>query len=122
MLTLMILAGFTTSCEKEEVAEENVARVIVTPIGDERGGDDEEEPIVHGVVEDGNGNGVANADVKIYEVGSSTPTDGEITDSNGEFTMQVPAGDYYFKVTHSGNTTTTNNISITQNVNVTIVI
>ncbi len=121
-LTLIVLAGFATSCEKEEVDEVNNGRAIVTHVDENRGGDDEEEPVVYGIVEDANGTKLQGAVVKIFPVGSSNSTDTQTTNSNGEFEMTVPVGNYYFKVVYSGNTTTTNNVSITADTNITIVI
>ncbi|MFT5820552.1 MAG: hypothetical protein ACI8ZM_001795 [Crocinitomix sp.] len=121
-LTLMVLAGFTTSCEKEVISEVNNGRAIVTNVDTNRGGDDEEEPILYGIVEDGNGIKLQGAEVKIYPVGSSIPMDSQTTDSNGEFEMTIPAGNYYFKVTVSSVTTTTNNVSILADTNITIIV
>jgi hypothetical protein len=121
-LTLMILAGFTTSCEKEEISTEKDGRVIVTNVDANRGGDDEEEPLVHGIVEDSNGAKLQGATVNCYPVGSTIPLDSQTTDSLGEFEMTVPAGNYYFKVIFGGATTTTNNVNITADTNITIVV
>lgn len=124
LLTLMVLAGFTASCEKEDVdstcTEEG--RVIITDSPSDRGGEDEEYPIVRGIVENGSGTPISGAFVEIIEVGHTTPTDSDTTNSLGEFEVIVPAGNYFFKVTVGSTTTTTNSISITTDINVVLTI
>lgn len=121
----MILAGCLASCEKSDIEKQNEkGHVIVRPIGNDNrgGGDDEEDPIVDGLVEDGNGVEVPNAEVEIFEARGAVAIDSDTTDSNGIFQVVVPVGDYYFEVTSGGSTTTTDTISITQNSFVTITI
>ncbi len=123
-LVAMAFSVAVTSCEKEEVAKETkFGKVITTPISQTKGGgDEEEEPFIDGLVENANGVGVAMAEVKLFEAGSSNVLQTETTDINGKFSMTVAAGTYYFKVTLLGTTTTTNNFVISQDTQVTIVI
>ena len=122
IMSLMIFGG-VIACEKADVeAETHNGRALITLQNDNRGGDDDEEPILQGIVENSNGNPVANADVQIFVVGSNTPYTSEISDIKGEFTMTVPAGSYFFKVISNGVTTTTNSINVNGNMNVTLVI
>ncbi len=125
LLTLTVLATLMASCEKVEIdvsETEQEGRVVITSTNYDRGGDDEEEPIVRGVVQTGNGVAVSNATVKIFEDGNTSHSGTDTTNANGEFEITVPAGNYYFQVTLSGSTTTTNVITINNDYNVLIVI
>jgi len=127
MLSLMIIAGFAASCEKTEIkqAQPEIKKATVTiralEVDNEREGDDDDEnPRVNGSVENGSGSPIIDAAVRIFEVGTSTPLFNEITDINGNFTMWVPSGNYYFKITEQGIVTTTNNFNIAGNSALTI--
>jgi hypothetical protein len=121
-MSIMIIAGFY-SCEKAEIEEVKKARIVVEEVHNDRGGDDEEEPIIQGWVKDEDDQTpISGANVKIFHINQSNPTASRITDINGEFQMTVPTGTYYFKVTHAGSTTQTNNITVNGDMNVTIYI
>ncbi len=117
-MTLMVLAGLF-SCEKYEQQELKKAEVKVTP-SEMKGGDDEEEAIIQGIVLDEDSTVVIGATVTIFRTNTSTAVDTSLTDVNGQFQMKVPLGDYYFEVLEGSQVTTTDDFTIAGNSNITI--
>lgn len=117
-MTLMVLAGLF-SCEKHEHEEVNKAEVKITP-SELKGGDDEEEAIIQGIVQDEDSTRVVGAMVTIFRANTATAVDTLWTDGDGRFQMTVPFGTYYFEILEGVVTTTTDDFSINENSNVTI--
>ncbi len=121
MLTIITIGGFC-SCSKVTLEEDKTGKLCVTTIDNlEKGGDDDDDPIIQGLVLDNEESPVSNATVHLYKAGTTTILDTDVTDSNGEFDFVVTAGDYYFKVIPQvQNPVTTNPITVTADVQVTI--
>lgn len=105
--TLLIIVGFC-SCEKNEHEPQTLEAFLTivntsTDTGRD-GGDDDEEPAIQGEVEDANGQPLSGARVELVPSGKTAAIRSEICDSQGEFAMTAPAGDYYFRVTPVGGT------------------
>ena len=98
----LILALFAVivfgSCTKQETKPNESALVTIQPLGT-KGGDDDDDPIVQGIVleDDTIALDVVTA---IIREGTSIPLD--VTNANG-FSFQVPRGNYYLKVTQASN-------------------
>jgi len=117
-MTLMILAG-CFSCEKYEHQGLNKAEVKVTP-SEVKGGDDEEEAIIQGIVQDEDSAVVIGATVTIFRATTSVLVDTASTDGNGQFQMRVPFGNYYFEVLEGSEVTTTDDFTLKGNSNIRI--
>lgn len=117
-MTLMILVG-CFSCEKYEHQDLEKAQVEVSP-WNEKGGDDEEEAIIQGIVLDEDSTLVIGATVTIFRANTTTGVDTTTTDVHGEFQMTVPFGSYYFEILDGSVLTTTDDFAINSNSNVTI--
>ena len=72
--------------------------------------DDDDDPIIQGDIIDGESNPVPNAAVELYREFGTVAICSTTSDSNGDFTFQEPAGNYFIKVTPTGCSTTTTNV------------
>lgn len=118
-MTLVILAGIFCSCEKEQYSEPKSAKVIVTN-SEVKGGDDEEESIIQGIVQDGDTVAIIGAQVEIFRINTTNALLTENTDSNGAFQMTVSNGAYFIEVTENGVVSTTDDFNIDGNASVVI--
>ncbi|MCJ8289270.1 MAG: hypothetical protein HRT58_08130 [Crocinitomicaceae bacterium] len=97
IFTLLVVIGFC-SCNKDEFAKNERGHLTITP-SEAKGGDDDDDPIVQGIVLD-NDTLVVDVVTAIIPEFSETPVD--VTNANG-FSFQVPRGNYYLKVTQAEN-------------------
>ncbi len=120
--TLLILASLIPSCKKVEIIPGDEANIVsITPLNELRGGDDDEDPIIQGLVVDGEQNAVPNAQVELVKSGRTNAYCTTTSDSSGEFTVQAPAGDYFFRITPSGSDPTSTSVfTLTVDVSMTI--
>jgi hypothetical protein len=120
--TLCILAGFFSSCEKVELIPGGEANILsITPLNEFRGGDDDEDPIIQGLVADSQQSGIASAQVELVKSGKTRAFRTTTTDTDGAFTVQAPAGDYYFRITPSGGSPSNTSVfTLTVDVSMTI--
>ena len=115
MFTLLVVIGFC-SCNKVELTQNERIPVVVKP-SDTKGGDDDDDPIIQGIVlfDDTVALDVVTAIIPEF---SEIPLD--VTTANG-FLFQVPRGNYYLKVTQAENEPELTEVfSITENISVTI--
>lgn len=121
-MTLLIVAGFF-SCESQDFETPRTATVSIDSVDTSKGGDDEEEVIIQGVVGDENNLPIVGADVFLYNDDGTGPLLFESTDVNGKFQMQTVVGTYYFEVIEPGGALhQTNDFTISGNTSLTITI
>lgn len=94
IFTLLVLAGFY-SCEKDEIKVEKQVKIEQNPLLNKDGGDDDDDPIVQGLVYRDSVL-LENVITEIIPDTSQTPIG--VTNLNG-FQFRVPLGKYYLKVT-----------------------
>lgn len=70
----------------------------------------EENPIIWGTVYDDQSNLAQGAVVDVYANSTSTLLGGTVTASDGTFAVRVEDGDYYFKITPTGGSTSTTGV------------
>lgn len=100
-LVLMILSSSCTKttfqCGKE------ASFILIQKDGPcQRTGEDDEDPIIQGLVQDGESNPIANALVELIPQGENSAIDSDTTDSQGNFEVQGPVGWYFIRVTPQG--------------------
>jgi hypothetical protein len=102
-MTFTLLLAFT-SCEKEELVKNTAGTsvetsLIIRPISDQnRTGEDEEEEVIMGNLEDGNGLGIPNITIDLLTNSDSTITDSNATSGTGAFQLSGPSGAYLFRI------------------------
>lgn len=92
----MIIAGFCSCDKEEELTKTKQAKIeLETRPNNDRGGDDDEDPIIQGLVIR-QGIAISNPD-EISIISDSSNLVVETTQNNG-FTFKVPSGSYKIKV------------------------
>lgn len=120
LFTLLVLVGFA-SCEKEENILTQEENVIFEVLQLKEGGDDDEDPIVQGVVTDRQENPLEGVLVEIYEQDGIFPVDTEITSEDGLFSFQVPKGKYFLMVTPPNQNPVTSDVfNLVSNMSITV--
>lgn len=94
-ISLTVLVGFT-SCQKEEFSKNESTQAASFETLTHRDGDDEEQAIIMGNVQNELGEELPNHTVKLMTTGGEFTS--EITDENGEFIIEAPLGEYYFEI------------------------
>lgn len=118
---IVVLGAITTSCKKDQYANNRKAELTVVHAKD--GGDDDEDPVIRGKVKKkANSQVIANAQVETMTYGTNVRVGSVYTDSLGDFAQQVTSGIYYFKVTPPGFSTpyVTDTVHVTKDIQVTI--
>lgn len=121
--SLLILIGtgaILVSCKKENGRVKRVRVEVGT--SNEKGGDDDEDPIIQGKVKHHNLTPVYNATVETIRYPANVIVGTEYTDSLGEFEQQVDSATYFFRVTVPGVSTPyiTNRVLIDKDTPITI--
>ena len=107
LATFLILVGMgaiTVSCEKEESTKFRKAKIVAHD-SKEKGGEDDEDPIIRGKVRKHNLTPIDSAYVETIGYSSNSKIGDAYTNTAGEFEQKVPIGIYYFRVTVPGNST-----------------
>lgn len=97
VFTILVVIGFC-SCDKDESVENKRVTLKITH-QEAKGGDDDDDPIVQGVVLDGD-TLAENVVIAIIPEFSEIPVD--VINVN-HFSFQVPVGNYYLKLTQAEN-------------------
>lgn len=124
-VAVILFSGLFVSCEKESFVEKPASVQHQTNTENGQGSIAfkglEDEMIIIGIVQKDNGQTlVSNAEVKFIDTNSYEEVTSVTTGANGDFTAQVPAGNYVAEVYSGGNyvgasneTTVESNMSMT---------
>ena len=120
-----ILFGFA-SCEKETNNNSNQSNgetnLIIRPFADQnRVGEEEEEEIIAGKLEDLNELPIANATILLLNSSDTTIVDSDVTSQTGTFELSAVDGNYFFQINNGTSSPVfTNSFQLTQNIQVVI--
>lgn len=123
LFTILMLTGLF-ACGKEETIKSEVtktAKVTITSIAEREGGDDDEDPVIQGIILNALSETVSSATVELIPKNGIEFVDVDLTDNDGQFSLVGETGSYFIKVILEGGTTViTEDFSLTENISITI--